>query len=238
MFRYLCLISLGLAACGPPAPAPILLFTGGGTSPGDVAALQAILEENHLAYATANSWQLNGITESRLTAYRLLIVPGGNFVKIGDRLTADATATIRRAVQSGVNYLGICAGAFFGGDSPHNGLNLTGGVRFGFYSAENRGIHKAAVPIADAGSGTLDLYWEDGPQLDGWGAVVAKYPDGSPAIVEGMSGNGWVVLAGIHPEAPASWRRGLIFQTPVSASRDYSLRLIQAALNRSPLPHY
>jgi len=238
MFRCLCLISLGLTACGPPAAAPILLFAGSGTSPGDVEAIESILRENRMAYARANSWQLNGMSESQIKAYRLLIVPGGNFVQIGDGLTPGAAANIRTAVQGGVNYLGICAGAFFGGNSPYNGLNLTAGVRFPFYSAEDRGIRKMAVAIADAGAGTLDLYWEDGPQLTGWGAAVAKYPDGAPAIVQGTSGNGWVVLSGIHPEAPASWRLGLTFHTPVSASQAYAARLIQSALNRTPLPHY
>ena len=31
--------------------------------------------------------------------------------------------------------------------SNNNGLNLTSGVRFGFYAAESPGIRKAAVPI-------------------------------------------------------------------------------------------
>ena len=33
--------------------------------------------------------------------------------------------------------------------------------------------------------------------------MVGKYPDGTPAIVEGTFGNGWVILSGVHPEAPA-----------------------------------
>jgi glutamine amidotransferase-like uncharacterized protein len=33
-------------------------------------------------------------------------------------------------VQNGLNYLGVCAGAFFAGNSPTNGLNLTSGVKF------------------------------------------------------------------------------------------------------------
>jgi hypothetical protein len=67
-----------------------------------------------------------------------------------------------------------------GNSGYYNGLNLTSGVRFGFYSAEERGIRKAAVAIAVAGGPTLDQYWEDGPQFTGWGAVVGKYPDGTP----------------------------------------------------------
>jgi glutamine amidotransferase-like uncharacterized protein len=161
-----------LTACGPRShpvdSAPILLFDGTGTSRGDVKAVEAILESSHLAYSTAGSSRLNEMSVQQLRQRRLLIVPGGNFIDIGNSLTSAATARIRGAVENGLNYLGICAGAFFAGNSPYNGLNLTSGVRFGFYSAENRGLRKAAVSISAPGSLTLDQYWEDGPQLAGW----------------------------------------------------------------------
>ena len=70
------------------------------------------------------------MSESQLSVYRLLIVPGGNFEQIGNGLTSSTTANVRNAVRNGLNYLGICAGAFFAGNSPYNGLNLTSGVRF------------------------------------------------------------------------------------------------------------
>ena len=228
------------AVAHPPpssnAPA-VLLFNGHGTSPGDVTALERILSESHVSYATATSPRLEGMSESELSAYRLLLVPGGNFVEIGNGLTSSATARLRNAIQRGLNYFGVCGGAFFGGNSPYNGLNLTSGVRFGFYAAEGRGIRKAAVPIAVAGAPTLEHYWEDGPQLTGWGDVVAKYPDGTPAIVEGTFGDGWVLLSGIHPEAPESWRRGLTFTTPASVDNAYAATLIDAAVNRTRLAH-
>jgi glutamine amidotransferase-like uncharacterized protein len=223
----------------PTVAAAILLFNGTGTSPNDVAALQAILNSNHFNYSTANSAQLNQMSESRIRQYRLLIVPGGNFIDIGSSLSASTTANIRNAVQNGVNYLGICAGGFLAGNSSsYNGFNLTSGVRFGFYSAENQGIHKAAVAVAAAGGATLDQYWEDGPQFVGWGAIVAKYPDGTPAIVERTFGSGRVILTGVHPEAPEAWRQGMTFSTPASADNAYASTLIQAALNGASLPHY
>jgi len=218
--------------------APILLFNGTGTSPGDVAAVETILHSNHFNYSTANSSQLNEMGQSQIRRYRLLIVPGGNFVDIGKSLTSSTTANIRDAVRNDLNYLGICAGAFFAGNSPYNGLNLTSGVRFRFYAAEARGIRKAAVAIAGPGAPTLDQYWEDGPQFTGWGAVVGKYPDGTPAIVEGSFGSGWVILSGVHPEAPARWRRGMTFLTPVGVDNAYAGTLIHAALNRASLSHY
>jgi glutamine amidotransferase-like uncharacterized protein len=235
----LVLISTVCAACGMRSDkGTILLFTGTGTSPGDVAAVETILDNNDLGYSAMSSSQLNEMSESQIRRYRLLIVPGGNFVDIGNSLSSSTTAKLRSAVQNGLNYVGICAGAFFAGNSPYNGLNLTSGVKFGFYAAENQGIRKAAVTITGADGTTLDQYWEDGPQLSGWGAVIGKYPEGSPAIVEGTFGIGSVILTGVHPEAPERWRHRIIFTTPVSVDNAYAGTLVRAALNRTSLPHY
>lgn len=222
-----------------PAPVPVLLFAGTGTSATDVSALQAALDNLKLGYVTVNSAQLNAMGEDQLAGYKLLLVPGGNSITIGENLSSAATAAIRNAVQQGgLHYLGICAGAFFGGYSTYNGVDLTSGVWFNFYADENKGIHIEPVEIALANSTSLDVYWQDGPQLSGWGDVVAKFPDGTPAIVEGDSGKGFVVLTGVHPEAPANWRVGLNFTTPLSVDLAYVAKIIQAALTGISLPHF
>jgi len=219
--------------------AQILIFNGTGASPNDVRAIETVLEDNRLRYSTVNSTALNGMPESQLRKYRLLIFPGGNFIDMGKNLTPGAAANIRSAVQHNLNYLGICGGAFLAGKAAYyNGLNLTSGVTFGFYSAENAGIRKASVAISSRGAPVLEQYWEDGPQLSGWGAVVGKYPDGTPAITEGACGKGWVVLTGVHPEAPEDSRQGLTFNTPANLDNDYAGMLIRAALKGTALPHY
>ncbi|MEO8427731.1 MAG: hypothetical protein ABI651_11540 [Verrucomicrobiota bacterium] len=93
-----------MTACTPHGPnhAPsILLFNGTGTSANDVAAVETILKGSHLNYSTVNSEQLNGMSESHLMAYHVLIVPGGNFITIGHSLTTNTTANIHNAVQGG-----------------------------------------------------------------------------------------------------------------------------------------
>jgi glutamine amidotransferase-like uncharacterized protein len=227
---------LATACRRDPSPASILLFNGRGTSAGDVAAVETILRDAHLDYATASSRQLDAMTAAQLQAYRLLIIPGGDFVNLGTGLTPATVANVRTAVHGGLNYLGICAGAFFAGNSPYNGLDLTSGVRFPFYAAEARGIRKAATQIAIAGAPPLEQYWEDGPQLTGWGEVVAKFDDGTPAIAQGKFGTGTVLLLGTHPEAPESWKRGLGFSADTGA-RVYAATLFAAALNATPLDH-
>ena len=232
------LMLTGCSSTESNTDASILLFNGTGTSPNDVAAVAKILKEKGLDYATANSKRLNDMSESRLMAYRLIIVPGGNYITMGNSLTPEAAGRIHNAVHQGANYLGICAGGLLAGKAKCNSLNLTADVRFDFYAVVNQGIHKAAVPVTCVDAPLIEHYWENGPQFTGWGQVVGKYPDGTPAIVEGECGEGWVILCGTHPEAPESWRRGMTFTTPASAANDYAGTLIDAALNRTRLPHY
>jgi hypothetical protein len=235
-------VAIPPTAALPPAitaPEPVLLFNGTGTTSSDVAAVEAVLGTLAVGYVTADSTQLNAMTEPQLGGYKLIIVPGGNSITIGQSLTADTASMLQGAVeQYGVHYLGLCAGAFFGGYSIYNGVDLTGGVSFDFYADEYKGIHLEPVEISLPNSGPLDVYWQDGPQLSGWGAVVAKFPDGTPAVVEGQSGKGFVIFTGVHPEAPESWRGLLMFTTPVSADLEYAGTVIQAALSGTQLPHF
>lgn len=245
LFTVICFtfVIIGFLACNKRShknkAASVLLFNGTGVSLNDVAAIETILDSIHCDYSTISSSDLNAMSVPELRVHRLLIVPGGDFVVMGNSLKKSTGDSIRRAVKQDLNYMGICAGAFLAGNSAYyNGFNLTSGVTFAFYSAETKGIRKRMVSITDPGGRTLDQYWEDGPQLTGWGDVAAKYPDGTPAVSEGKYGRGFVALSGIHAEAPANWRDGMTFTTTVTADNAYAAMLIRAALNGAPMPHY
>jgi len=236
----ICCLLLGTLAqgCDHGEPyAQVLLFNGAGVSRNDVRAFEDLLRDRGIRYTTADSGDLDAMSIAQLRAHRLLIVPGGNFVEMGNHLAAATSANIRAAVNDGLNYLGVCAGAFIAGDSPYNGINLTG-VRFRFYAVSSQGVRKTAVPISTPRGPNVEHYWEDGPELSGWGDAIARYPDGTPAAAQGHVGKGWVILAGTHPEAPDSWREGLKFSTPARDSQDFALRLIDAALAGEALPGF
>jgi hypothetical protein len=109
------LFALTLAGCDRPGGSavpltsgrvpPILLFNGTGTSPNDVAAIETLLEKSRISYSTASSAQLDEMGAARLRTYRLIIVPGGDFTRIGTGLGKDTAAKLRDAVQHGVSYL-------------------------------------------------------------------------------------------------------------------------------------
>jgi len=227
-------------AAGASTP-QVLLFVGTGTSSGAVTATKTILGNLKLTYATATSSQLNGMSESALKAYKLFLMPGGNAITISQNLSATTITNLHNAiVNDGLNYFGICAGGFFAGNSGiYNYLDLTPtAVWFNYYADEFKGIYKEAVEIKASDGTKLDQYWENGPQFSGWGKIIGKYPDGTPAIVEGNSGKGWVILSAVHPEAPDSWRTGMTFTTTAAVDNAYAQTLLTAALNGTSLPHY
>jgi glutamine amidotransferase-like uncharacterized protein len=217
---------------------PIILFNGSGTSPNDVEAIKKNLSSNHMDFVLINSAQLNELDTSQLRKYKLIIIPGGNFIDIGKSLTEETANNIQKAVYQGLNYLGICAGGFLAGNTRNNSFNIAKDVQFKFYSAENKGIKKTAIAITNADGSIIEHYWEDGPQFSGWGDVVSKYPDSTPATVQGSYGSGWVVLTGIHPEAPENWRKEFNFSTSTENSHKYATMLIKAAIEKKAMPHF
>lgn len=229
------------ASSAYPSTPSVLLFTGTGTTSGSVSAVETILNDLSLTYATATSSQLNGMSESTMKTYKLLLVPGGNAITISQNLSSTTINNVHNAiVNDGLHYLGICAGAFFAGSSGvYHYLDLTpSGVWFNYYADYFKGIYKEAVEIKGADGKTLDQYWQDGPQLSGWGSVVAKYPDGTPTVVEGKSGAGWVMLCAVHPEATQAWRTGMTFTTSVATDNAYAETLVTNALNGTSMTHY
>ena len=237
-FTYFIVAILFLSCKNRIKEAPIILFNGTGTSSNDVKAIQNILYSIHMDFALVNSTQLNELDTSRLRKCKLIIIPGGNFIDIGKNLTEETSTKIQKAVHQGLNYLGICAGGFLAGNTQNNSFNIAKDVQFRFYSAEDKGIRKAAVAIVNADGVTIEHYWEDGPQFSGWGDIVSKYPDGTPATVQGSYGLGFVVLTGVHPEAPENWRKEFYFTTSIEYSHKYAVMLIKAAMGKKPLSHF
>lgn len=219
------------------AAATALLFNGTGSSPTDVVALANILTSMGISYDTANSAQINAMSKAMLAKYKLIVWPGGNSIDMGDSLTVSATKAVKSAVStSGVSYIGFCAGAFMAESSTlYNVFNLAG-TWFDFYQPSL--IDMVWTTFADGRQRHL-VYWQ-GPHLQRFGSVIAKYPNGQAAIAQSKVGKGFVVLSGVHPEAPGDWRYGFASADAdgVSADIDYTKVLINAALNKKMLPKF
>lgn len=172
------------------------------------------------------------LTQSWEESAALLIIPGGRDVFYHAALDGAGTDRIRRYVESGGRYLGICAGAYFackaiefekGGAlevCADRSLQFFPGIAKGpaygpnKYSYENaRGVEAAAVTWED---GTCPIYFNGGclfdaddlyPQVE----TISRYSDieGRPAaIVDIPIAQGRAILSGVHIEYSPCYLNG------------------------------
>ena len=151
----------------------------------------------------------------------LLIMPGGADLYYSEKLNGRGNDLIKKFVEDGGAYLGICAGAYYA--SRHldwnNGeiagsreLDLFEGTTFGPVSGWVEKPHNLydgswikAVSIKDKHGRSFKTFYNGGPLFEKITtySVLGQYTDleGSPpAIIEGRSGKGRFVLASPHIE--------------------------------------
>mgnify|MGYP006269023359 CR=1 FL=1 len=135
----------------------------------------------------------------------MVVVPGG----IGDsdtyRYLMKVNAhRIRKFVNDGGRYLGICMGAYWAG---HHYLNILNGTRVEQYikrpGTDTRRPHAKACPVVWEGN-PMRMYFYDGCSILGDESkfdVIARYANNDPmAVMQGRIG-----LIGCHPESEKFW---------------------------------
>jgi glutamine amidotransferase-like uncharacterized protein len=215
----------------------VLVYNGSGASAGDVSALIPRLEFLGYSYTLANEAQMNTMSRAQYDEYGLILWPGGDSIAMGSALSKETTGHIHDSiVLDGVSYLGFCAGAFMAETSSLYNTFKLATTYFNFYDQGAIGVVNIAFP---GGMSDEIVYW-DGPQLSGWGQVVAKYPSGDPAIVQDFVGrnHGFVMLSGVHPEAPLTWDVPGYVEGQQTPDNTVAVSLVSAALNKAPLSHY
>jgi glutamine amidotransferase-like uncharacterized protein len=223
----------------------VLVFTGSGTWATEVTNLENILNSHGATYDEVSSAQLDAMSVDQIAQYGLLIFPGGAGGTEAGSLSAQTHAHLREAVQSrGVSYIGFCAGSFIAqapapaaGQDVSYGLGVVNGPVLDYYYLENQGTDIAMTLLTFADGSTQDTLWYGGPVTPTTpGGVVAKYPDGNPAITELWSGNGFVILSGVHPTADQATLSALGMSSTDGTHQDTAWKLINAALHQAPLP--
>jgi len=157
---------------------------------------------------------------------RLLIIPGGRDLPYVERLKGLGISNIRRWVEEGGAYFGICAGAYFGASyvSFEKGgeLEVLGdrdlkffegsavgpalGLRPFRYGSEE-GAHAALIQYQGE---SCYCYFNGGCTFEGKlddVAVLAHYEELAgrpPAIIQCQVGKGLAILSGVHPEYSVS----------------------------------
>ncbi|MGZ3697454.1 MAG: BPL-N domain-containing protein [Bdellovibrionota bacterium] len=238
----------------PPASAPArtyavdaMIYDGDGVWGTEVTNIEALLDQNHVTYHAVSSAELGAMTVDQMANYGVFIVPGGSGGTEAGSVSAATHANLREAVQKrGLNYIGFCAGAFVavapapkaGGDVSY-GFGIVDGPELNYAFYENQGQDLTMSLESFPDGTTKDLLYYGGPVTPNVaGGVIAKYSDGTPAISEMFSGNGFVVLSGVHPTATASTLSGLGLSSTDGAHTDFAFQLINAALHQQKLPAF
>ncbi len=184
-----------------------LVYNGDGVWTGEAANLESILTAHGVTYREVSTAQLNTMSVDDLAQYGTIVWPGGSGSAEVANLTTQIKANLKTAVQDrGVGYVGFCAGAFIG-VWP---LELISHSVLDYYFLEYQKIYSDMVLTTWPDGSTHDLVWYGGPVTpDGAGTVIAKYPDGNPAISQIWANRGLVILSGPHPAAPDSTRTSL-----------------------------
>ena len=164
---------------------------------------------------------------------RLLVMPGGADLYYCEKLNGAGNAAIRRYVEHGGSYLGICAGAYYACESlcwaAGTDQSITGSRELGFYpgtatgpvAALMQGLDQSWLGVAPLqchdGSRMMSCY-DAGPVFSEPGdqaEIMARYdslPGQPPAIVGCAIGRGYAVLSGPHIERLMPWAANALSQ--------------------------
>ena len=228
--------------------ADVLLFAGASIWTSEVDSLANIMIDQHATYQEVNSAELNAMTLDEIAQYALLVVPGGDAPTLTASLTAETHARLRAAVQErGVNYLGFCAGAWAAvapaparpGDDVSYGLGIVDGPLESLSYLAKQGKEFAISRASFPDKTQRDLLWYGGPTTpDVPGGVIAKYPDGTPAISQLWSHQGFVIVSGLHPAANAGILNVLGINDAEAIAPEFAWSLLNAGIHAVPLPAF
>ena len=142
------------------------------------------------------------------------IMPGGRDIPYTRSLKGTGTEQIRRFVEAGGKYIGVCAGAYFAGSfvsfDKEGPLEVLGERELKFYSGTVKGpIYGTFDYYSNKGASAVEIDWEEklhvyfnggGTFVGGDANIIATYPNKLPAIIETKVGKGKALLSGIHFE--------------------------------------
>jgi glutamine amidotransferase-like uncharacterized protein len=202
----------------------IVLYNDEGVLPFAFSCLRQFFHAHEVTVADARAV----VGGDALEHAGLFVMPGGADLPYARKLNGAGNANIRRFVEKGGIYLGICAGAYYGCRAIefHKGRDdeICGRRELAFID----GVAVGSLPeLAPYYNGTLDsaaitdLRFADGGSAQAFYqggcrfsldtgsdaeilAVYANMPEQPPAIVRRQVGKGSAILSGVHFEITPS----------------------------------
>lgn len=174
-----------------------------------------------------------------------LIMPGGRDIPYTRSLKGEGAAQIRRFVERGGTYIGVCAGAYFGGSyvsfDEGGPLQVLGERELKFYSGTVKGPAYGTFDYySNKGASAVEIDWQEkihvyfnggGAFVDGDAKIIASYPNKLPAIIETSVGNGKALLSGVHFEFLSDDLDESLFPIKSKLNNDAIFRLQQFLLS-------
>jgi len=202
----------------------ILIYRDEGVGTGSFRRLFSVFSKHASRYAIQVINRHFFSTHGWEKSTALIVFPGGRDLPYHFHLQGEKNARIRRYVENGGRFFGVCAGAYYG--SAYNEfekggeLEICGSRELAFFPRKaigpaygngffrydgNSGIRAAQITWE---CGTHAAYYHGGclfEHAEKYAAiqVMARYSDlpGSPAaVILCIAGKGIALLSGIHPE--------------------------------------
>ncbi|MEC4338285.1 BPL-N domain-containing protein [Stenotrophomonas pavanii] len=209
------LLAMGMGlAVQASADAPVIaVYRGDAGCPGCSEAVEQAIHRSRPDYhvvfvGPGEAVDVDSLATSR---YRAYVQPGGGqdidaaMAAVGE----EGAAVIRRFVDAGGTYIGLCMGAYLAGASHLGLLAQDLDAEAGRPGFPVQDEDDAVIPVVWDGR-RQTVYFQDGPYLpkaprDQGFKVISRYTNGDIAAASYRYGKGRVVLSGPHPEAPTQW---------------------------------
>ena len=131
--------------------------------------------------------------------YGVLVIPGGYTFELLKLLRVGGAEEVRRFVEGGGGYVGICMGAYA---APHIGLTRARMARMSGTRVETVSIVDEGHPVVEGFRGEVGMHYQNGPHMvpSEQDHPIALFRDGTAAIMECRGHRGKVILFSTHPE--------------------------------------
>lgn len=211
------------AVSGGEKPLNVGLFVGGGAAGKGPSELNEILTKRGHQVTKLKD---KDVSEGDISKFDLLIFPGGSGSGEGKAIGETGREKVRKFIEAGGGYVGICAGAYLGTCKYDWGLKVTNAQTVDSKHWK-RGQGMVNIELTDAGkkvlgdkAGPIEIKYANGPllgpaemtELPGY-EVLAVFrselhengaPEGvminTPAIITAEYGKGRVMLLSPHAE--------------------------------------
>lgn len=209
-----------------------LIYRGPGTCPGCPEAAAEIATQLQLPIRYVEPGGLTANTFANAAVY--IQAGGDDSLDIKKALSNQEILALKKYIASGGRYWGLCAGAYFAGQTLDDrgrveGLKIVPGD-----AEPYKHSHEAHLETVNWQGQPRQMYLQDAPRFrllrNAKIVPIAYYRDGSIAAFMANYYQGKVALSGPHPEADYTWFDKDGLAPPTTLSHDLAIKMLNDLL--------